>query len=214
MANLGSLFEIPKWSSERQQQMEKIYLMKGIDLESIFYIAHEKTLSNPTPVTHRGKSFMSQTMNGNLIGTMKEMYPDHMEKDVHGRDFFSLDAQTRVYFKKLDNAYCPRNIPTNHVRQLNSGELLLGDTPITVLYAGFRLENDNIWDNITGCYLTELRDMHKVLWVSDLSDLASQMGGTTLPTVPVMPVNLPDDIIVKPKVRGTGELGNTADGAV
>lgn len=213
MTNLNPLFEIPRWSSERQRAMEQIYLSKGIDLEPVFKVAHEKTLNSPTPVTHRGRGFMSSTMNGNIIGTMMELYPEHMKKDVHGRDYFSLDPQTRVYLKKLDSSYCPRNIHTKHVKQLNSGELLLGDTPITVLYAGFRLENNNIWDELTGCYLTELRDLHKILWVSDLSDLAAQMGGTNIPVVPITPVVLPGDIVVKPKVKGTGEMGNTSEGS-
>jgi hypothetical protein len=210
MANLQELFEIPKWSSQRQEEIEQLYLAKGIDLEPVFYAAHEKTLKNSTPVTHRGRGFMSNTMNGNIIGTMMERYPEHMRVDVHGRHYFQLNEQTRIYLKKLDDRYCPRNIPTNHVKQLNTMELLLGDTPITVLYAGFRLIADKVWDEIAGCYLVEMRDLRRTNWVSDLTDLGARMAGTTAPVSPIAPIILPDQVIVKAKNKDTGDLGKTA----
>jgi hypothetical protein len=212
MNKLDELFGIPNWKSKRQAEMESIYLAKGIDLQHVFNIAHVKTLQNPTPFNHRGRGFMSSTMNGNIIGTMKDLYPEHMLVDVHGRDYLSLDPQTRAYLKKLDRNYCPRNIPTNYVKQLNRMELLFEDTPITVLYAGFRLQNDNIWDQLLGCYLVEMKELRRTNWVSDLADLGGQMTGTTPLVSPISPVDLPTEIVVKPKKRDSGDIGKTAEG--
>jgi hypothetical protein len=213
MSKLDALFEIPKWKSDRQQEVEARYLAEGIDLEPIFYTALEKTLNNSTPYTHRGRNFMPSTMNGNIIGTLRELNPERMLVDVTGRDYFFLDKETRIYLKKLDERYCPQNIPTNHVRRLNSMELLLEDNPITVLYAGFRLQEDIIWDALKGCYLVEMKGLRSTNWVSDLAELASDMTLPLQPVVPITPLqpgDLAGEVVVRPKIKDN-ETGRTAD---
>ncbi|HWK03750.1 MAG TPA: hypothetical protein VNS58_08965 [Puia sp.] len=214
MMMVDALFEIPKWKSDRQQEVEDRYLTQGIDFEPIFYTALEKTLQDPTPPSHRWRGFMSAAMNGNIIGTIKGLYPDRMQVDSTGRDYFLLDKQTRIYLKKLDNRYCPRNIPTNHVRELNSMELLLKDDPITVLYAGFRLKEDEIWDGLRGCYLVEMKGLRKTNWISDLADLGAQMAPPMQPVIPITPL-LPGDLSgdITVTVKANKEGGRTAEDA-
>ena len=209
---VDALFEIPKWKSDRQQEIEDRYLTQGIDLEPVFYTALQKTLGDPTPPSHRWRGFMSAAMNGNIIGTMKALYPAHMRVDSTGRDYCQLDKETRIYLKKLDKRYCPLNIPTNHVRELNSMELLLKDDPITVLYAGFRLKEDQIWDELRGCYLVEMKGMRKTNWVSDLADLGAQLASSVQPVVPITPL-LPGDLSgeITVTVKTGKEGGRTAE---
>lgn len=208
MANLDDLFGFPKWKSPRQEEIEARYLAQGIDLEPVFYEAHELALANATAPAHRGRAFMSQTMNGHIIGVLRRLYPDRMMQEEYDRWYFQLDKETRIYFKKLDNWYRPSNIPTKHVSELNSGELLFKAEPITVLYAGFRLKEDKLWDALRGCYLLEMVG-GKPGWISNLGDLAAGMVTTVIPVMPVEPGDLSGEIEVT--IKTTTEGGLTAE---
>jgi hypothetical protein len=211
MSNLHQLFGIPKWKSPRQQEVEAQYLAQSIDLEPVFYEAHDLTLANTTDLDHRGRGFMSQAMNGHIIGLLRRLYPDRMTQEEYNRWYFQLNKETRIYFKKLDKRYRPNNIPTKHVAELNSGELLFKADPITVLYGGFRLKEDKLWDRLRGCYLLEMLD-GRPHWVSDLGDLAADMASPAVPVIPVSPI-APDVLLgeIEVNIKTATEGGRTAE---
>lgn len=207
MVKLDILFDSSEGKSERQKKCEALYITNGIDFETDFKEALTLVLKNPTPKKYRGRGFLANTMNWTVIGLMKEKYPTKMFQDQHGRDYFSVDKNTRIYFKKLDKKYRPNNIITNHVREMNCMQMLFNETPITVLYAGFRLRTDKYWDDIS-CFLVEMKNLKYPNWVSSLSDLSISIAKAKPPVNPISKAKLPDELVVKLKTNKSKRTGN------
>jgi hypothetical protein len=211
VTNLHNLFDPGDGKSTRQVRIENFYVNNGMDLEPIFRQALDKTLNNDTPKGYRGRGFMATNMNWNVIGLLKETYPERMYVDAHKRDYFLLKKGIRIYFKKLDHHNCPNNIITNNVKSLNSMQLLLNDNPITILYAGFRIREDKYWDDISGSYLLEMKNVKALNWCSSLEDLALDISKNIPEVTPIFTANIPNEIVVRPRAEGNGELGKTAE---
>lgn len=189
--------------SDRQQKFEDLYVGYGFDVLPIILEAHQRTLTEASKKAPEfiDKPYWAQEMNRNMVGIMKQKYPHLIHFDEAKRLYIKLGDSARVYFKKLDKGYKPRNIPTGHVIELNSAQGQLFGKDLTVLYAGPRLKLDNIWDEID-CFLVEMRTLTKCEWVSDLSDLSSRMGGGTIHMVPPStPPVAPPAIAVKLKAK-------------
>jgi len=210
--NLPLFSDSASGKSTRQQQFENLYIGFGINLLPVIEAAHDKTLDDASrePPEFIDRFYFAQAMNRNIIGIMKQQYPDLIRYDEAERVFIKLDDKTRVYFKKLDEKYRPSNIPTGHVAELNSAQGRLFGKELTVLYIGPRLRNKKVWDDID-CYMVEMRDTKRCEWVSDLSDLASRMGGTVVPIVtPPTPIAPP---AVAVRLRSKDQQANNGSAA-
>lgn len=209
MIKLNNLFESKEGKSARQIEIEELYIKKGIDFVPIIKEALNETIRNPTPNKFRGRGFMASNMNWTLIGLLKENYSKYMMVDQHKRDYFLLDNNVRVYFKKLDKKNRPNNIITKHVSELNSMQLLFKEET-TILYAGFRIREDIYWDDIL-CHLVEMKNPSRPNWVSSMEELAYQMDIRKTNNKPIFRADIPDEIIIKPKnIANNGDLGNLA----
>ena len=209
MVNLDNFFDSDEGKSVRQIEIENLYVSKGIDLEPVFKEALIETIRNPTPIKYRGRGFMANHMNWNLIGMLKETYPDYMEIDSYKRDYFLLEKNVRIYFKKLDSKNRPSNIITKHVAELNSMQLFYHNET-TILYGGFRLRSDKHWDDIT-CNLLEMKNLKQPNWVSSLEDLAYTIAKNKLEQTPMFKANLPEQIIIRAKNADDKDLGKTGE---
>jgi len=189
--------------SDRQQKFEDLYVGNGFDVMPTLMEAHEMTLSEASrrPPEFIDKKYWAQEMNRNIVGLLKQKHPELVYYDEANRLYIKLGETARLYFKKLDSGYRPRNIPTGHVKELNSAQGQLFGRDLTVLYAGPKLRKNSIWDEID-CYLVEMRTLRKCEWVSDLSDLSSRMGGGTIRMVPpTIPPVAPPSVAVKLKSK-------------
>ncbi len=192
--------------SARQLQFEDLYIKTGIDILPIIEDAHRKLLEeastqSPEFIT---KLYWAEGMNRNMVGFLKKRYPETVKYDEAGRVYLKLGENVRVYFKKLDDKFRPRNIPTGHVIDLNSAQGQLFGRELSVLYVGPKLKKSNVWDEI-GYFMVEMRSNSRCEWVSDLSDLSANMntGFSTVPK-PLTPAPLPA-IRVKLKNKDLGE---------
>ena len=212
MANLNILFDLQAGKSNRQIEIEELYVSKGVDLEPLLKEALIEAIRNPTPKQYRGRGFMANNMNWTVVGMLKEKYPEFMRIDQHKRDYFLLDKNVRIYFKKLDAKNRPNNIVTKHVCELNTMQMLFHENPTTVLYAGFRLREDKYWDDIS-CNLVEMKNLKSPNWVSNMGELAYEIANRKAQHTPIFKADLPDQIIVKSKKAkdNDSELGKTAD---
>jgi hypothetical protein len=195
--------------SERQLQFENLYITAGIDFLPIITDAHRKVLQEAATQSPEfvDKLFWAHGMNRNMVGFLKQRYPERVHYDEANRVYIKLGDQARVYFKKLDEKFKPRNIPTGHVIDLNSAQGQLFGRELTVLYVGPRLRRRNVWDEID-CFMVEMRNNSRCEWVSDLSDLSSSMGrGFAVVPPPTPPTVLPA-INVRLKNK---DLGKEAD---
>lgn len=205
-------FDTMQGKSSRQINYETIYLDNGVDLEPILQEAYNMTLDDSTKEAFRGRGFMSYHMNWNMIGLLKRYHPDKMDIDKCGRDYFRLKDGTRIYLKKLNSHYAPDNIKTAHVEELNSMFLQLGLEPVTILYAGLKIESNKNWNKLDGFYLVEMKDLKRTNWVTDLAELSHRMKQQSSTKVsPITTILLPDDIIVTPK-NNSGNMGKTSEG--
>ncbi len=197
--------------SIRQQEFEDLYVGNGIDLMPIIMDAQQKTLDDASrePPEFVDKLFWAHGMNRNMVGFLKQRYPELVHFDEADRVYLKLGEEARIYFKKLDDGFRPRNIPTGHVVDLNSAQGQLFGRDLTVLYIGPRLKKENVWDEIE-CFMVEMRDLRRCEWVSDLSDLSSRMGGGPIRLVPspATPVT-PPAVAVRLK-KADEEKGKTA----
>lgn len=210
MAKLNILFDLQAGKSNRQIEIENLYVNKGIDLEPILKEALIETIRNPTPKKYRGRGFMANNMNWTVIGMLKETYPDFMRIDQHKREYLLLEKNVRVYFKKLDSKNRPTNIITKHVSELNTMQLLFKDEPTTILYAGFRLREDKHWDDIT-CNLVEMKNLKKANWVSSMEYLAYEIDKRKTINTPIFKAELPKEIVFKPKKAKDNGNSRTAN---
>lgn len=208
--NLQGLFGMDEGKSPRQIICEGTYLQNGVDFDPVFDEAYELTMADSTPDIYRGRGFMAYHMNWNLIGLLKQKFPNRMATDQHGRSYYVLDVHTRIYFKKLNSKYAPDNIPTDHVRELNSMSMFYSQDNTTILYAGIKIGEDSIWQEREGCYLVEMRNLMRPNWISDLSELSYIMNRPKT-QIPLTTIKLPDEIILKPK-RNDADLGDVAEG--
>lgn len=206
MTKLDTLFDKNEGKLNRQVDIEHLYIENGVDFEPDLREALAVILKNTTPKKYRGRGFMANIMNWTMIGHLIEKYPERMRVDSHQRNYYALDRQTRIYFKKLDKYYRPNNIPTNHVREMNSMGLLFKENPTTVLYAGFRIRQDQYWDDIS-CYLVEMKNMKTANWVSDLSDLSIAIAKSKSPVSPISKASLPDKLVVTMKSNKRKKTG-------
>lgn len=183
--------------SPRQIEMENLYISKGYDFEPIFKEALARILKDDTPASFRGRGYNAYHMNWMVIGILKELYPKLMKVDEEKRNYFQLDKNVRVYFKKLDSKHRPENVVTGHVKNLNSMRLLFNEEATTVLYAGFRLREDKYWDDFTGCFLVEMKHLKRTNWVSKLEDLAFEISKNQPTTTPIFKADIPSEITFK-----------------
>jgi hypothetical protein len=202
--------------SARQQQFEDLYVSTGIDIVPIIRDAHRKVLTEAATQSPEfvDKLFWAHGMNRNMVGFLTQRYPDMVHHDEANRVYIKLGEQARIYFKKLDDKFRPRNIPTGHVIDLNSAQGQLFGREMTVLYVGPRLKQKNLWDEID-CFMVEMRNNTRCEWVSDLSDLSSSMGrGFSVVPPPVTP-SAPPAIAVRLKNKDLGkEAGNDKTGTL
>jgi len=178
----GPLFYDPAGGkSGRQHGFEDLYVTNGIDLLPIIKEAHRKTLRDASKESPEfiDKLFWAHGMNRNMVGILKRRHPELINYDETKRVYIKLGSEARIYFKKLDKKFRPRNIPTGHVIDLNSAQGQLFGKDLAVLYVGPRLVQENVWDEVD-CFLVEMRNSRRCEWVSDLSDLSSRMGGGTV----------------------------------
>jgi hypothetical protein len=207
---LQNLFGIDEGKGVRQKLYENLYVNHGVDFEPVFYEAHQMTLNDPTPDIYRGRGFMANHMNWHLLGLLKQRYRDKMKADKYERPYYSIDENTRVYFKKLNEKYAPENVTTDHVRELNSMSLFYGQDQLTVLYAGFKIPENRRWAEISGCFLVEMKTLKEPNWVSDLSELGYEISKAGI-IAPITTIELPEEIILTPKNKNS-DLGKTSDG--
>lgn len=183
--------------SPRQKEIEELYVNKGFDFDPIFREALAKILKDDTPSLFRGRGYNAYHMNWMIIGLLKEYYPEYMKLDEEKRNYFQLDNNARIYFKKLDWKHRPENVPTKHVKTLNSMRLMFQEETITVLYAGFRLREDKFWDDFNGCYLVEMKHQNRTNFVSKLEDLAFKISQKdTSPNI-IAKATIPNEIVFK-----------------
>lgn len=205
---LQFLFDMYEGKSERQKTLEELYITNGVDFDPVFEEALKLTLEDTTPEIFRGRGFMATHMNWHLVGLLKQKYKDKMSVDKFKRDYYRLNENVRIYFKKLNNNFAPENVVTDHVKELNS---LFGcDDKTTVLYAGFNIERNKNWNELAGTYLVEMKTLKKTNWVSDLTELSYKINKSTIYT-PMTLIELPDEIILTHKNKDV-DLGNTNTG--
>ncbi|RPD39449.1 hypothetical protein [Chitinophaga barathri] len=209
MVKVELFSEFPNSREEKQALMEELYKAKGIDLNELLLRAHAQTLeeAEKRSLEGKGRGYMASTMSWNIRGELYKTYPELMQMDQHKRDYLMLGKNIRIYFKKLDNKYRPSNIVTKHVISLNTQQLLFRPSPITVLYAGFRLAARNSWDELEGCYLVEMKNLSRTFWISDLSMITAE---TAVPTrnviIPELEPNNDLDVRIRKDVeKQTGE---------
>lgn len=203
--------------SSRQKAAEDLYVGAGIDYEGIIQEAYQLTMAQAAkdPPHFKGRSYMATRMNWNMQGLLQERYPHLIQFDEEKRIYVQLDEKTRMYFKKLDKKYRPQNIPTKHVRELNSAQgNLFGNTNVSILYAGFRLKKDGIWEDMD-CFVVEMKSLKRAGWVTSLSELASRFVKPTTTKV-ITAVQPPSKATpgVRAKRKDTGQSGKTADGSI
>ena len=206
---LQNLFGIEEGKGTRQKSYENIYLNHGVDFEPIFHEAHRMTLADETPEIYRGRGFMANHMNWNLLGLLKQQFKDKMQMDKWRRLYYSLNENTRVYFKKLNEKYAPENVTTDHVRELNTMSMFYKQDELTVLYAGFKIPENKYWSELTGCYLVEMKSLTEPNWVSDISELGYEMNKSGI-YIPITTIELPEEVIITEKNKDS-DLGKTSE---
>lgn len=180
--------------SPRQIEINNLYVEKGFDFEPIFREALAKILKDDTPEHYRGRGYDAYHMNWAIIGLLKESYPTHMKLDEEKRNYFLLDKHVRIYFKKLDSRHRPENVVTDHVISLNTMQMLFQEQETTILYAGYRLRDDEFWDDFAGCFLVEMKTLKRTNWVSKLEDLAYEISQKKNISTPIFKADIPDSI--------------------
>lgn len=212
--NLLQFPEFPSGKSTRQEEFEDLYMKKGIDFDELIREAHQKTLldAQNKPPHYKGRAYMATTMNWNLTGLLRETFGDEIAYDENGRPYFRLSDTTRLYFKKLDQKYRPSNIPTRHVRLLNTAQGNLFGSSTTVLYVGCRLREEKQWEQIDS-FMVEMNGLKSVAWVSNLGDLGASMWKHTTPVVPVTPSAPGSGIYVGLKRTGEQDTATGTDTA-
>lgn len=188
--------------SPRQAEMTNLYIEKGFDFEPIFREALARILKDDTEAHFRGRGYDALHMNWTVIGLLKEAYPDYMKTDEEKRNYFLLDKNVRIYFKKLDSKHRPENVVTGHVTCLNTMRMLFKEDATTILYAGFRIREDEFWDDLSGCYLVEMKDLKRTNWVSRLDDLAFEISKRQVVSTPIFKADIPDSIVFTSKDKG------------
>lgn len=204
-----NLFGIDEGKSNRQKMYEEIYVNHGIDFDPIFQEAHQLTLNDETPENFRGRGFMAYHMNWNLLGLLKERFNGIIEFDEHGRLFYPLNSRTRIYFKKLNDKFAPDNVKTKHVEDLNCMSMLYGDDSITVLYAGYKVNENQGWHEFDGCHLVEMKNLKEPNWISDTAELSYKINRNRIHK-PITTIQLPDELVITSKNTDT-DLGKISD---
>ncbi|MFN8286028.1 MAG: hypothetical protein U0V74_04705 [Chitinophagales bacterium] len=150
---------------------------KGVDCKSIILEAHGLTLNEAKAKLnyYQNRNWIANTMNGNIIGKMRDAYPELMRIDGHGRPYMELQNDIHIYFKKMDANFRVNNIPTKHVEDLWSQLKGSGEAKIHVLFVGFILEKED-WSAIRGVYAAYPSDYfkRKVDWKIDLQHFVKE----------------------------------------
>ena len=184
-ANLLNFPQNPSGKFTRQEDLEEVYFRKGVDFDDVIRDAHDLTLRNASErdPNYKGRAYMATNMNWNLLGILKDRYSSEIFYDEEKRLFFRLAPDVRLYFKKLDKKGRPSNIPTKHVLKLNSYQGSFFSNPTTILYAGYQLKQERIWDEID-CFLVEMRGLKMVDWKTSLSDLSARIAAKKVVHMP------------------------------
>lgn len=145
------------------------------------------------PKRYRGKNWAATTMNGFVQGLMLDKFPDKM-KSVFGS--YSYYSSTSILkFKKLTEKLIPENIKTEKVDRERHQSALPFETNIPIIYVGYTV--DSTMDQITGCYAVCLDDWDKIIWVSDLNDLADSSNNRQ--EIEINPIDTTETKLVKLK---------------
>jgi len=146
------------------------------------------------PFSYRGRNWAATTLNGFVQGIMLDKFPDKM-KSFFG-SYSYVGSKSLLKFKKLSDKLIPENIKTEKVDRERNQQALLFESNIPIIYIGYTV--DSTMDEITGCYAVCLDDWDKLIWVSDLTDIAEASGnGRQIVIDPV--VNGPEISLVRLK---------------
>lgn len=170
------------------------YAVKAVNLA--LEMMHKERESYP--FSYRGRNWAATTMNGFVQGIMMDKYPDRM-KSFFG-SYSYVGVKSLLKFKKLNDKLIPENIKTEKVDRERNQQALLFETNIPIIYIGYTV--DSTMDEITGCYAVCLDDWDKLIWVSDLTDIADNCNNG-FQTVIDPVVNVPEISLVR--LRRTDE---------
>lgn len=147
-----------------------------IEVVSVFNKGMDMMLtekSNHSP-RFRDKTWAATTLNGFVIGLLREKYPREMKCEGGNYSFYGNKAILK--FKKLDNHYLPGNVHTNKAH-LERTQMALFDAPSwPIIYVGYTVNLS--FTEITGCYAVCLDSWERVRWITDLEDIATQYEST------------------------------------
>lgn len=173
MTNLSNLFE-----NARNQPLEfkTKELLKGLPIDLFNVFNEAKLLTNTEaqtkPLGYRSRNFMTEIMYGNVVGILRQNYPESICLDKHGRPYLPLGENIRLYFKKLSKKRTPNNIITKNVTKMNSQSLFGEEGMVNVVYAGFILNGSDWTGDFKEVLLVyiDLKYQRTPLWTVDLSD--------------------------------------------
>lgn len=144
------------------------------------------------PFSYRGRNWAATTLNGFVQGLMLDKYPSRMKSFCGSYSY--VGSKSLMKFKKLNDKLIPENIKTEKVSRERNQQALLFEANIPIIYIGYTV--DSTMDEITGCYAVCLDDWDKIIWVSDLTDIADTSdSGLQIVNDPVL--NSPETSLVR-----------------
>lgn len=171
-----------------------------IEVVSVFNKSMDMMLAEKShhPPKYRDKTWAATTLNGFVVGLMRDKYPREMKKE--GGNFCFLGKRAILKFKKLDNHYLPGNVRTDKAN-LERTQMALFDEPgWPIIYLGYTVNKS--FTEITGCYAVCLDDWERIRWICDLDEIARQNNsGKILPIVsPILGQHEKSEPLVRAKI--------------
>lgn len=169
--------------SDSQMRKRKTPAQEDFETENYDVLVYSVTAMNQAlemmhkeresyPYRYRGKNWAATTMNGFVQGILLDEFP-HKMKSVFG-SYSYVGSKSILKFKKLSDKLIPENIKTEKVYRERNQQALPFETNIPIIYVGYTL--DSTKDEITGCYAVCLNDWDRIIWISDLNDIANASG--------------------------------------
>lgn len=113
--------------SEIEEYCKRILSESHVDFYSAFAQARKLTIeyAKSKPPNYITRNSLPLQMYDNMVGCLKDLYPNLMHEDKEGCPFLLIAEDLRMYPKKLSNTYVPGNIITEHVKEKRGAKIIL-----------------------------------------------------------------------------------------